>query len=125
MTEFMVLDFAMHEVDGGKVVWEYFEAQLDSSNDSWTDSSQEGLNSDPVAMDVSIEASDLATPSHGSVQSGSDSTDSSLLIRTGGTRIVVFKDEDNNNEPKFNVLGSSKYKAKTKWSYEIAYYIPD
>ena len=26
MTEFMVLDFGMHEVDGGKVVWEYFEA---------------------------------------------------------------------------------------------------
>ena len=45
----------MHEVDGGKVVWEYFEAQLDS-DDSWTDLSQEGLNSDPVAMDVSIEA---------------------------------------------------------------------
>ena len=113
---------AMHEVNGGKVVWEYFEAQLDS-DDSWTDSSQERLNSDPVAMDVSIEASDSATPSHGSVQSGSDSTDSSLLIRTGGTRIVVFEDEDNNNEPEFNVLGSSKYKAKTQWSYEIIIFL--
>ena len=72
-------------------------AQLDL-DDSWTDSSQEALNLDPVAMDVSIEASDLATPSHGSVQSGSDLTDLSLLIRTGGTQIVVFEDKDNNNE---------------------------
>ena len=79
---------------------------------------------DPVAMDVSLEeASESAIPSYGSVQSGSDSTDSRLLIRTGGTRIVVFEDEDNNNEPKFNVLGSSKHKAKTKWSYEIIIFL--
>ena len=97
---------------------EYFEAQLDL-DDSWTDLSQEALNSDPVVMDVSLEEasksatpshgsvqSESATPSHGPVQSGSDSTDSSLLIRTGGTRIVVFEDEDDNNETEFNVLGS-------------------
>ena len=100
-------------------------AQLDS-DDSWTDSLQEALNSDPVAMDVSLEeASESATPSHGSVQSGSDSTDLSLLIRTGGTRIVVFKDKDNNHEPEFNVLGSSKYKAKTQWSYEIIIFVEE
>ena len=93
MTGFMVLDFTMHEVDGGKVVWEYFKAQLDS-DDSWTDLSQEALNLDPVAMDVSLEeASKSAASSHRSVQSRSDLTDSSLLIQTGGTRSAVFEDK--------------------------------
>ena len=35
----------------------------------------------------------------------------------------MFEDEDNNNEPEFNVLGSSKYKAKTQWSYEIIIFL--
>ena len=32
---------------------------------------------------------------------------------------MVFEDKDNNNEYEFNVLGSSKYKAKTQWSYVL------
>ncbi len=77
-------------------------------------------------MDVSFElqqADEFGRSGHGSDQSRSDSTDSSLLIRTGGTRITVYEDEDNNNEPEFNIKGSSKHKEKTQWSYEIIIFL--
>ena len=71
MTEFMVLDLAMHEVNGGKVVWEYFQAELDS-DDSWADSSVGSLignvqDTDPIAMDISLEqVSAIGGSNHGS-----------------------------------------------------------
>ena len=128
MTEFMVLDLAINEVNGGKVVWEYFQAQPDS-DDSWTDSSAESpieefLDPDPEPMDISLDqATESGRSSHGSGQSQSDSTESSLPIWTGGTRIEVYEDEDDNNEPSFCVHGSSKHKEKTKWSEEIVVFL--
>ena len=121
MTEFMVLDLAIHKVNGGKVVWKYFEAELDS-DDSWTDSSVgssigNAQDTDPIAMDISLDqVSAIGGSNH-------ESDESSLRITTGGTRIEVYEDKDNNNEPEFSILGSSKNKHKTQWSCEIVIFL--
>ena len=105
------------------MVWEYFQVQLDS-DDSCTDSASQSQDFDPMNVSFELQQSDgSARSGHGSDQSRSDSTDSSILIRTGGTRISVYEDEDNDNEPKFTMYGSSKHKEKTQWSYEIIIFL--
>ena len=40
-------------------------------------------------------------------------------VRTGGTRIKIYEDEDNDNEPTFKILGRSKSANRTTWIEEV------
>ena len=97
VTEFLVLDLAIKEVEGGGVNWEYFDLDAEmepgSADEDAESSIEEDLVTDTEAMNVSMEATDADTVGSDPdpVESGEDSTDSGLVIVTGGTRIPVFE----------------------------------
>ena len=55
--------------------------------------------------------------------SGSESEEEPLRIETGGTQIVIFEDESDNNEPSFEIRGKSKHKAATVWNAEVVVWL--
>jgi hypothetical protein len=64
----------------------------------------------------------------GTSKSGSNSTeqlpDESIVV-TGGTKIKIYEDEDNNGEPSFEVLSRSKLLENTMWMTEVVVFLND
>ena len=147
MTEFLVLDLALSEIEAGRCLWEYFhpdtEAPLvemeardyDSGSDG--DESESSESSDGEARDIQFR--ELALPeSEDESSSSEDEADDrgdevpeeeaeadqleaqATLVDTGGSRIRVFEDPDRNNRPSFTMLTRSpRLKKETKWGIEI------
>jgi len=152
MTEFMAIELAFEEVNLGKVVWEYFDVDTDLMDDHH-DGGGEDVESGSGASEcvahgagTSSEDSDLMDDHHdgggedgesgsgasesvahgtGTSSEDSDSSSSILWITTGGTRIRIYEDQENNHEPSFEILGRSKNKEKTHWSTEVVRFLND
>ena len=112
MTEFLVIDYAVLELKG-RMVWEYF-SRLEDADDKSSMSISDGHSTD-----MDSEEHGLDHEASGSMEEASQSGEESLLIQTGGTRIEVFEDPDNANEPSFCLMGRSKHRKKTRWQSDI------
>lgn len=141
MTEFLVIDYAMEEVRDGRLVWEYFDGELWEEHDDMEESGSdlsgsrmdEALTEEMDKLDVSLEEGEDTDSEEEEPNSeeGDDSnsaavgseTHASLLIRTGGTRLHVFEDEERDGKPSFEVLGRSKFIDKTKLDYEALHFL--
>ena len=113
MTEFMAVDLAKQEVEDEKTVSEYFDSGAKIID----------LTCDALMDDLSNESSDEASESvnmaHESGGSGIESEEEPLQTITGGTQIVIFEDESDDDEPSFEIRGKSKHKAATAWNTEV------
>lgn len=135
MTEFHLLDLAMYEVREGKCVWEYF-AECDDTEKGPSSPNQE----DDSSMDEALHPDlDQANPNLGPMSPDPDSNipdaeaesdtnqepiavdpeDEPLKVRTGGTRIKIFEDEEDDNRPSFTMGGRSKHKNSTVWMQDV------
>ena len=118
MTEFMIIELAMVEVKGGKMVWEYFSQvreedwEYDDTDSGAALPNTDGLLTDMEALNVDEEEDDT------------ESSDE-LQIRTGGTRIRIFEDSDLDDEPSFQILGRSMHKRNTRWSTQLVAFLND
>ena len=131
MTEFMAVDLAMVEVNGGKVVWDYFlDAQdADAEHTDGGSVMTETDGEEPFQEDYDMDSvSSAGRPRPIDPASGAEDSESSaesIQIRTGGTRIKIFEDPNMNNEPSFDILGRSQNKAKTNWSRQVVRFLND
>ena len=46
-------------------------------------------------------------------------------VHTGGTKIMIYEDSSNDDEPNFKVEGRSKGRKKSKWPAEIVHFLND
>ena len=120
MTEFLAIDLAQMEVEDEKTVAEYFD---------WGDKVID-LDCNPPIDDRTSAFHDEASGSNATANkssgsgnesggSGSESEEEPLRTVTGGTQIVIFEDESDNDEPSFEIRGKSKHKAATVWNTEV------
>ena len=133
MTEFMAIDLAMLEVQDGDVVWKYFVRHTAAFEDCLADE-MEALN---VSVEEESDCSGGNDSHFGSTSNGSigedgelvggdtKSNEESMRIETSGTRIRIFEDSSDNDEPSFEVQGKSKHKEKTSWSVELVHWLND
>ena len=110
LAEFLLIDFAMAEVEDGVRVWEYFDGLVDKFPDD-LDSNLEDLDQVNDSMDQESEVED--TDLHAKPTS----------VSTGGTRIRIFTDSDQDGEPTFEVLGRSKSRKKPVWVSEVVEFL--
>ena len=119
MTEFLLVELAMEEVEEGGCVWEYFDG---AEEVHW--GAQVGDHDDLVAglADLSMEeeASDAESMNQGEKEEAKNEE-----VRTGGTRIRIFEDEENDNKPAFELLSRSKHKDSTTWPQEVVDFLND
>ena len=135
LTEFLILDMAMAELDGTKV-WEYFERAVDiidaklagpeklplvpDDDDVDVDELVSGFDDLIVAEDYDLEVSDdNSVTAHEESMAPDMETDGELVVTTRGTRIEIFRDPDDDDAPSFKVLGRSKSAKNTSWVVEI------
>ena len=102
LTEFMCIDLAMEELLHDRCVWEYFVPVDAQTADTEVPDSDEGV-SDNSESDV---------PGQGEEVHDHDADDSNsaaeMVIHTGGTRIKIFEDSDDDGAPSFQMLSRSK-----------------
>ena len=124
MTEFMAIDLAIEEVNLGKVVWEYFDIDTESVADV-TDGDASLSEMGNMQVDVDADSNESGTHVCGNSSDNGGSIDDSLAITTGGTKIRIYEDQYDNNEPCFQILGRSKHKYATHWSTEVVRFLND
>ena len=128
MTEFHVIDLAMYEIREGKCLWEYF-ADFDPTEEVASDENGDDdssiQNQFPADWDVSEALNQEAPDPELGAQTttnqepdGSDNSEEPLEVRTGGTRIKIFEDEENEGVGAFWLEGRSIHKESTVWSQE-------
>ena len=124
LTEFLVLAFAMAEIENGRKVWDYFsfwEQKIDATAPRLdTDGNDlhavaEAVDAEPSGLDNNSGAQNAEAEA---VEDDSDAEDT-LLIRTGGTPIKVYHDEDKDGESAFKILGRGKHRDTTTWMSEV------
>ena len=122
LLEFLCIDLAMSEVVNDRCVWEYFKgSELVDSLPNAPESNDEASESDNELSD-----SENADPADLCGAGQSDPEANSTDIYTGGTRIKIFEDEDQDGKPSFKMLTRSKsMKDKTSWSTEITHFLND
>jgi hypothetical protein len=133
MTEFHALDLCIMEINGGDRRWEYYDYAVNTidcaklpKRDSMSVDSEELVDEDEVCLDMrelniqspddgASDSEDSGESSSGTVEDFSDSEDEWFesednheKIVTGGTRIQVFEDEDNNYQPDFVMVTRSE-----------------
>ena len=107
LIEFLCIDLAMEEILNDRCVWEYFDVLVEE---------------EPADLDVDSEEEEVSDREADATKqedsSGTDS-DSDVAIRTGGSRIRIFEDSDNEHIPSFEMLSRSKtQQKKTVWVQE-------
>ena len=110
MTEFHVLACATAEIQNGRKVCEYF-----SFWEECIDARVPRLDADTNDLHADEEAADAEMEANGGESDGEDS----LVIRTGGTPIKVYYDEDKGGESAFKILGRGKHRDTTTWMSEV------
>ena len=109
LLEFLCIDLAVSELVNDRCVWEYFEGS------ELVDTLTNAPESDDEASD-----SGSANPTDPFGAGHSDSETVGGQICTGGTRIKICEDEENDNEPSSQMPTNSKSMRKeTSWSMEI------
>jgi hypothetical protein len=145
MTEFLALDLAMAEIDQNRRVWHYFHCdythQMDGEDQDDEDLvGQDGDSADDLVGDLlnlSMEAEDSDEEMDvGDGEGSAEDTESveeepqqqplgARHVRTWGTKIEIYEDENDNWEPNFRILGRSKSSKKSKWSSEVVHFLYD
>ena len=98
LTEFLCIELAMMEVEEGVCVWEYFLRAEER---------------DPEAQVVESEDQD------------EESHEVDVQTKTGGTRLVIYEDEERDNRPTLKMLGRSKYRKLAKMDRELLVFLND
>ena len=107
LIEFLCIDLAMEEILNDRCVWEYLNNLFEA----------EPEDLDPDSQD--IEVSDRETDGTKQDDSSDTDSDAKLKIYTGGSRIRIFEDSDNEHTPSFEMLSRSKtQQEKTVWVQE-------
>ena len=142
LTEFLILDLAMQEIVHGMKLWEYFdfaEGTVDARIfDQFKEGSSKGTDEDEFGEDLDGMLSDMREMSMETEDGGlldeemvsekpkppsedMDSVQSVLFVKTGGTRIEIWVDADNDYQPTFSLLGRSKTakEGKSTWGEDI------
>ena len=104
LLEFQAIELAVQEVKHGKRVCDYYD-----------------LEEEPPDPIIGFDDSDDSDGS-GAVD---HETNKPVQIVTGGTRLEVFRDEENDNEPCFRVGGRSKHADATKWVTSVVDFLVD
>ena len=111
IVEFLILDFGLAELEG-KTIWEYFVVDQDCSDDDDSllfEQNHEDMDVDSL-QDVDCEEQVLAKTVH------------QPIISTGGTRIKVYRDED--NEAMWQFTGSKmKKQCDVSWDSGVVEYL--
>ena len=120
LTEFLLIELGMAEVVDGDCLWEYFvgaaevfadEEDGDSEDQKKEDEESDGSVSDSEgSVSDSLEEDKDGVPTH---------------VHTGGTKIMIYEDSSNDDEPNFKVEGRSKGRKKSKWPAEIVHFLND
>ena len=113
LAEFLLLDLAMAEVGDGVRVWEYFDRVIDKfPHDAEGDAKDLHQDADPLDGESTAEDADAD-------EQDADADANPKKVHTGGTRIRIFSDSEEDGEPTFEVLGRSKSRKKTVWVSEV------
>lgn len=106
LTEFMCIDLAMEELLHDGCVWEYYD-RVEEKTDRLDDDAVLGV--------------DVPYPDPRDSDSPED-----IEIRTGGTRIRIFEDSDEEGTPVYQMLSRSKsLQDKTVWVQEAVIWLND
>ncbi len=120
LAEFLCIDLAMEEIENENCVWDYFMAAVDEHLEH-DDSPMEDTESNSGIEGANLEGEKAVQ------EADADHSDSSeeLEITTGGTRIRVFADPDQNGAPSFEFLSRSKTIHGGHWMQEIVDWLFD
>ena len=116
----------MEEVNNGKVIWEYFEA-WEGDTELWDLDSEDDVEMDDALVE-DMNNLDVSRDMTEDVDSASEDVESCvprLRIRTGGTKIKVYEDPDEEGQPAFHMCGRSKYKDSTKLDRQLLQFLYD
>ena len=129
MTEFLLIELSRWEVDERVGVWNYFDkveevlsafaiandVELDDIANEFADISMEKDDTEEEMDEESLgEASETK-------DEASKTDDEELVVTTGGARIRVHYNDD--NEPSFEMLGRSLWAKKTRWPTSIIMFL--
>ena len=117
LTEMLVIAYAIAEVEDFEQPWTYFDGTIDVYPD---DEVPEIDGDEVVEPGGQVEETGLMDEEHAD---NHQDQEAAPLIRTGGTKIRIY--EDANKAPSFEVLGTSKYRHKTKWIKSVYEFIND
>ncbi len=148
MTEFLAIDLALQEIEEDFGLWEYFSQANGEEIDvlannlvelsvekapSDNDSQAEDEESQPEdgellqLVDRSDDSSDgsegNASNSEGNASNSSttDQEEEEIVVRTGGTRIRIIKEDDDHLT--FKILGKSKSRHSTEWMDDVLQFL--
>ena len=126
MTEFLVVANAMEEVNNGKQVWQYFQG-WEGDTELWECDSEGDVGmEDGIAEDMdNLDVSRDETEDDDLVAEDTEEAVPRLRIRTGGTKINIFEDPDEEGQPAFHVQGRSKYKGTTRLDRHLLQFLFD
>lgn len=114
LCEFLCIDLAMEEIENDLCVWEYFDAAVEEFMDhDLPKQESEDEGSDSNTAESASYNSHSGTSSEEPV--ASDDPDTS----TGGTRIKIFEDPDQDGKPTFKYLSRSETIHGGVWLQEI------
>ena len=105
LVEFQAVELAVEEVEHDNMVWDYYEDCIIMEPDSYSVHKQE----EAVSTD---EGSNL-----------SDQESNTVKVENGGTKLEVFLDPENDNEPAYRVCGRSKHADATSWLTSVVKFL--
>ena len=118
LCEFHVIDLAMEEVGNGKKVWEYFDGVED-----WEATADDAGNE--VAESELEDGDSGANDGNSGANDGSSNVAKEVVTSTGGTKIRVYEDPDDDGTPAFLIQGRSIHKDNTTWMTEVVVFLND
>jgi hypothetical protein len=106
LAEFLCIDLAMQEIEKDVCVWEYFDG-----------AKVECMPTGEAELDATVADPEAKVEESSSTDNQSES--SSVEIVTGGTRIKIFEDPEQDGKPCFQFLSRSKTMNKGVWMQSI------
>ena len=143
MTEFLVLDLALCEINHGKCLWEYFgdlrmyveevadTEEYDDFSLDFDDESEAIPELRNLGVPEFLDSDDDMDDEGGMEEDGDvdrqdepDEEDPEPVFVTGGTRIRVYEDPEDDNKPKFEMMTrSKKLRESTQWDAEVVEFL--
>ena len=114
ITEFLVIELAMLEVDDHDLVWEYFVRHTES-----TDEEDIFSIGEPEPQSIGDRGTKSNVSQTNMDDDASDSNAPAIESYLAGTKIEVFEDDDPDDPISFRILGNSKHKETTRWSTQM------
>ena len=135
LAEFAVLDFAMQEINHDRKVWTYFDGAVEENyrgnmlenvdSEDEDEDEDDDAEMEDVVPEVEDDESDQGDAEPESEPEVSESEEEELIVTTGGTKIHVFEDPDDDDAPSFRMLGRSKHAPETVWVQDVINFLVD